>query len=428
MRRTLRELGSRTLKDVTVTLALFKPGPLRGGLKDAFVRRHRGQEPARYLHPTLEPILKSTYGVILYQEQVLRIVHELAGFTPGEADRLRRAIAHLGHGDEMLPLRDDFVKQVGQVSGIPPDVAARLWEMMASFAEYGFLKAHAASYAAVAYQTAYLKAHYPAEFMTALMRTWGGYYPRRVYLGEARRMGLELHPPHVNYSGRRFRLEYQPDGRAVLWMGLGQVRELTRKTIAAILDTRREGLFQSLDDLLQRAGPRLAEVENLIKAGALDGWGEGRKALLASLKGRAPSAPLQPALPLTWADEATEGDDTLAEKLIMEIEMLGWPVSAHPLQPFARELAAQGVVRSDALARHPGDRVSVAGARLGLWSERRGRVVLEDEAGFLVVHAPPGRRLPPGSMGKLGPYLVVGRVQLDRAGEATVLAERVEPL
>lgn len=428
MRRTLRELGSRTLEDVTVTLALFKPGPLRGGLKDAFVRRHRGQEPAHYLHPALEPILKSTYGVVLYQEQVLRIVHELAGFTLGEADRLRRAIAHLGHGDEMLPLRDDFVERVGQVSGVPPDVAARLWEMMASFAEYGFLKAHAASYAAVAYQTAYLKAHYPAEFMTALMRNWGGYYPRRVYLGEARRMGLELHPPHVNYSGRRFGLEYQPDNRAVLWMGLGQVRELTRKTIAAILDARREGRFQSLDDLLQRTGPRLAEVENLIKAGALNGWGGGRKALLADLKGRAPNAPLQPALPLTWADDATESDDTLAEKLIMETEMLGWPVSAHPLQPFARELAAQGVVQSDVLAQHPRDSVTVAGARLGLWGERRGRVVLEDRAGFLTVRLPPDLRLPPGSMGKLGPYMVVGRIQLDRAGEATVLADRVEPL
>jgi DNA polymerase-3 subunit alpha len=428
MRRTLRELGSRSLEDVTVALALYKPGPLRGGLKDAFVRRHRGEEPARYLHPALIPILESTHGVVLYQEQVLRIAHELAGFSLGEADRLRRAIAHLGHGDEMLPLREGFIERVGQVSGVPPEVAARLWEMMASFAGYGFLKAHAASYAAVAYQTAYLKAHQPAEFMTALMRNWGGYYPWRVYLGEARRMGLEVRPPHVNHSGRRFRLEYGADGRAVLWMGLGQVRELTRKTIAAILDARQHGRFLSLDDLLRRASPRLAEMENLIKAGGLDGWGTGRKALLADLGVRSPSAPLQLALPLTWAGEATEHDDTPAEKLVLELEMLGWPVSAHPLQPFARDLAARGVVHSDALARHAGDKVTVAGARLGLWGERRGRVVLEDEAGFLIVKVPPGRHLPAGPMGRLGPYQVTGRVQLDRAGEATITAERVEAL
>jgi DNA polymerase-3 subunit alpha len=428
MRRTLRELGSRTLKDVTAALALYKPGPLRGGLKDAYVRRHRGEEPTQYLHPSLIPILESTYGVVLYQEQVLRIAHELAGFSLGEADRLRRAIAHLGHGDEMLPLREGFIERVGQVSGVPPEVAARLWEMMASFAGYGFLKAHAASYAAVAYQTTYLKAHQPAEFMTALMRNWGGYYPWRVYLGEARRMGLEVRPPHVNHSGRRFRLEYQPDGRTVLWMGLGQVRELTRKTIAAILDAAQDGRFRSLDDLLERASPRLAEVENLIKAGGLDGWGAGRKALLADLGVRSPSAPLQLALPLAWAGEEAESDDTPAEKLIMELEMLGWPVSAHPLQPFARDLAARGVVRSDALARHAGERVTVAGARLGLWGERRGRVVLEDEAGFVVVQLPPDHHLPAGSMGKLGPYQVTGRLQLDRADEATITAERVEAL
>jgi DNA polymerase III alpha subunit len=211
-------------------------------------------------------------------------------------------------------------------------------------------------------------------------------------------------------------------------MGLGQVRELTRKTIAALLDARREGRFRSLDDLLERASPRLAEVENLIKAGGLDGWGAGRTALLADLGVRSPSAPLQLALPLSWAGEAAKRDDTPAEKLMMELEMLGWPVSAHPLQPFARGLAAQGVVQSDVLARHTGDRVTVAGARLGLWGERRGRVVLEDEAGFLNVQMPAGRRLPAGSMGKLGPYRVTGRVQLDRAGEATITAERVEAL
>ena len=428
MRRTLRELGTRTVQDLTVSLALYKPGPMRGGLKDAFVRRHRGEEPTEYLHPALEPILRTTHGVVLYQEQVLRIAHELAGFTLGEADTLRRAIAHLGHGDEMMPLREGFIERVGEVSGIPGDVAERLWELMASFAGYGFLKAHAASYAAVAYQTAYLKAHYPAEFLTAVLHNWGGYYPQRVFLGEARRLGLEVHPPHVNHSRRRFELEADPDGRGVLWMGLGQIRALRRTTIAAILEARGKHLFSSMDDLLLRARPRVTEAENLVKAGALDGLGPGRKALLAQLAGRLPGAPLQMALPLGLAEEVDHGEFSLAEQLALEVEMLGWPVSAHPLEPYAQVLSKRGVIPSDALGRHVGQQALVSGARMGLWGERRGRITLEDEAGLFAVRLTRGRRLPAGVMGELGPYLVQGWVELDSAGEATVAAERIEPL
>lgn len=425
MRRTLGELSTRTLEDVAVTLALYKPGPLRGGLKEAFVRRHRGQEPVRYLHPSLEPILKSTYGVVLYQEQVLRIAHELAGFSLSEADQLRRAIAHLGHGDEMVPLREEFIERVGKVSGMPPSVAARIWEMMFSFAGYGFLKAHAASYAAVAYQTAFLKAHHPVEFVTAVLRNWGGYYPWRVYLGEARRKGVDLRPPHINHSRHRFELARRPDGRAVLWMGLGQVRDLTRKSVAAILRARQVQPFESLHDLMRRAGPRLAEAENLIKAGALDGLGPGRKALLAELEGLMPGAPLQLALP--WAEAPME-DFTLVEKLVLESDMLGWPVSAHPLAPFSRQLVTQGAVPSDQLSEYVGKTVTVAGARMDLWGRRRSRRVLEDEAGLYAIRLQGDHRMLPGSMGKLGPFLAWGRVQRNRSGELGVVAEEIQPL
>ena len=427
MRRTLRELGARGIEDVTVALALFKPGPLQGGLKDAFVRRHRGLEATRYLHPALEAILRSTHGVVLYQEQVLRIAHELAGFSLGEADRLRRGIAHLGRGRELTPLREGFIRRAGEVSAMPADAAARLWELMESFAGYGFLKAHAASYAGVAYQTAYLKTHYTPEFMTALLRNWGGYYPQHVYLEEARRLGLEVHPPHVNHSGTRFDLARGAGSLPVLWMGLGQVRELTRRTTAAILEARRERPFESLDDLLRRAGPRPGEAENLVKAGALDGLAPSRRALLSELKGRSPGAPLQLALPL-WGEAPAEPDDTLLERLALELEMLGWPVSAHPLAPFAADLAAHGVVGSHALARHAGERVAVAGARLSVWGERRGQLLFGDEAGLFSLHQPPGRRLRPGPLGRLGPYWATGRVQVDRTGELFLQAEEVSPL
>jgi DNA polymerase III alpha subunit len=211
-------------------------------------------------------------------------------------------------------------------------------------------------------------------------------------------------------------------------MGLGQVRELTRKTIAAILGARKVRPFSSLDDLLRRARPRLAEAENLIRAGALDGLGPGRKAVLAELKGRPTGSPLQLALPLAWTEEPTEEDFTLAERLVQELAMLGWPVSAHPLAPHARELAVSGVLPCEALAGRTGERVAVAGVRLSLWGERRGRIEFEDETGLFTVRLPGGRRLPPGTLGKLGPYYVQGRVQSDRGPEVTILAERVNPL
>ena len=195
--------------------------------------------------------------------------------------------------------------------------------------------------------------------------------------------------------------------------------------MAAILTARQERLFESLDDLLQRAKPSRTEAENLIKAGALDRLGTGRKALLSELSGRAPGAPLQLALP--WA-EAPEEAFTLVEELALEGEMLGWPVSTHPLAPFAVTLDTQGRVRSDQLVEHAGRRVMVAGARLRLWRERRGGVSLGDEAGFFRLRLPPGQRLRPGSLGKLGPYRVRGHVQMDSTGAATILVHKIEPL
>jgi DNA polymerase III alpha subunit len=307
------------------------------------------------------------------------------------------------------------------------EAAARLWELMASFAGYGFLKAHAASYAVIAYQTAYLKAHHPAELMTALLRNWGGYYPQYVYLEEARRLGMELHPPHINHSRRRFEIDYAPDDHPKLWMGLGQIRELTRKTTSAILQARRLRPFASMDDLIERAHPRLTEAENLVKAGALDGLGAGRRAMLNELGRRTRGAPMQLALPFEWKDEEAQPGLSQTEELAMEVEMLGWPVSAHALRPFAHELDARGVVRSDNLARHLGDRVAVAGARLSLWGERRGKVLLSDEAGLFVVGLP-GGRLRPGRLGRLGPYVAHGRVQADQTGELSVLLDSIEPL
>jgi DNA polymerase III alpha subunit len=213
-------------------------------------------------------------------------------------------------------------------------------------------------------------------------------------------------------------------------MGLEQVRELTRRTTASILSAREERPFGSLDDLLRRARPRLGEAKNLVKAGALDGLGASRKAQLAQLKGRRSSAPLQATLPFFQADGYGDADtnDTLLERLSWEQEMLGWPVSDHPLRAFPDKLASLGVVRSDALVERAGASATIAGARLALWGERRGTFTLEDEAGLITVRLPAGQRPPRGVMGKLGPYWARGRVHLDRTGEVLIQADKIEPL
>ncbi len=235
------------------------------------MRRYKGEEPVEHIHPALAPLLSETFGVILYQEQVLRIAHELAGFSLAEADLLRRAMSHFDPGKQMQELKIKFIARGGGAQRGRPGVAGeRVWEMMAAFAGYGFPKAHAASYAQVSWRSAWCKTHFPGEFMAAVLANWGGYYSQRVYLSEARRLGLPVRPPHVNYSGRNFVYAAGAEGQKMLFMGLDQVRDLTSRTIERILRGRP---FGSLEDFLARADPRPQEALNLARAGALEGLG-----------------------------------------------------------------------------------------------------------------------------------------------------------
>ncbi len=236
MRATLRDIHARTEDDLLAALALYRPGPIQGGLRDVFVRRFKGEEPVVHLHPALEPLLGDTYGVILYQEQVLRIAHTLAGFSLAEADLLRRAMSHFDPGKQMRQLEEKFITAAQQNARISPEVGAHIWDLMAAFAGYGFPKAHAASYAQVAWRSAWCKSHFPAEFMAAVLANWGGYYSQRVYLIEARRMGLVVRPPHVNYSIDNFSVvvsspQNDLPASKTLYMGLEQIRDLTHRTI-----------------------------------------------------------------------------------------------------------------------------------------------------------------------------------------------------
>ncbi len=424
MRMTLRELSTRTVDDLIVALALYRPGPLKGGLKDAFVQRHLGQESAEYLHPALEPILRETYGVILYQEQVLRLAHEVAGLTLGEADLLRRAMSKFRSAHEMERLHQQFVMGAQATSGLDATTAREVWELMAAFAGYGFPKAHAAGYAAVAYRMAYLKTHYPAEFMTARLAVWGGFYRPGVYMSEARRLGLVVKPPHVNHSGAAFTLE----SPRTLWMGLGQVRELTHTTMETIFAQRP---FIALDDFLARAQPQYVEAINLVQAGALEGLGHA-KAMLAQLEQERWHGRHTGQIGLLAAQGMTAmPDPTLQERADWEREVLGLSVSVHPLQLAAKELAQHKVSRSDELSEHTGQAVTLAGIRLAAHrftakQEPLLLVDMEDELGmYQVLWSGAALDRYRSLLSRREPVLLRGRVRSDRQGQVVVAGQEI---
>ena len=433
MRATLREIHARSEDDLLVALALYRPGPIQGGLRDAFVRRFKGEEDVTQLHPALAPLLDDTYGVILYQEQVLRIAHSLAGFSLEEADLLRRAMSHFDPGRQMQLLQQKFIASAEQNAGVPPETGQRIWELMAAFAGYGFPKAHAASYAQVSWRSAWCKTHFPAEFMAAVLANGGGYYSQRQYLSEARRQGLSVRPPHINFAGERFSVVTRTDGTSdgdpqkVLYMGLGQVRDLTRRTQSRILANRP---FHSLEDFLDRAKPRLQEAENLARVGALQGFGS-IPAILNRLQGGNAWQPGQMSL-FDWG-EASQEDWTLHQKAAAQEELLGIGVDAHPLELVADKIAAAGAVNTLAAAERAGQRITVAGVRQAGRRSKTARgewmmfLTLEDLDGMLdVVVWPEAFRRSRQALSTSGALLVTGMMEMDaRRGEAILVAENI---
>ena len=375
MRSTLQLIHAVTPDDVMAALALYQPGPLRGGLRDAFIRRHNKEEPVSQLHPSLTAVLDDTYGVILYQEQVLRIAHEIAGLSLAESDLLRRAMSHFDPGKLMQNLKEKFVRGAGERQQIASDLAEKIWDMMAAFAGYGFPKAHAASYAQVAWNSAWCKAHYPAEFLSAVLANWGGYYSQRVYLMEARRVGFPPRPPHINFSGRECAVLY-PGGSAILYLGLDQVRDLTNRTLQRIIQQRP---FHSLEEFLLRVDPRPAEAQNLIRCGALVGLGT-IPSLLQQL-GRGTRKPGQPSL-FEVEPAMDEPDWTLVERVAAQQEILGIGVDAHPLDLYAEQLRRiQAISTVEALGTS-GKKVTVAGVRQ---SHRRSKTSSGEWMAFLTL-------------------------------------------
>ena len=429
MRSTLREIHARSEDDIMAALALYRPGPLSGGLKDAFVRRFKGQEPVKHIHPALAPLLDETFGVILYQEQVLRIANAIAGFDLAEADLLRRAMSHFDPGKRMQELKRKFITQANERNAIPVDVGERIWEMMAAFAGYGFPKAHAASYAKLGWRSAWCKTHYPAEFMAAVLANWGGYYSQRVYLGEARRMGLTVRPPHINYSAHNFTVKKLIDSQEqALFMGLDQVKELTNRTIQRIIQF---APFLSAEDFLTRVDPRVQEAENLARVGALEGLGN----IPSVLKRLQNGGWQQNQLSLfEWVD-SNEEDWSLQQKVDAQLEILGVSLAAHPLELVADKLSGTGAISTVDAVTKVGRRVTVAGVQQASHRTRTARgdmlfLSFEDLQGTLdAILFPEVYRQAKTSISSTKPFLLTGIMEMDtERGEPFLRVEKVMPV
>lgn len=282
MKELIRRLKPSRFEDIVAILALFRPGPLQSGMVDDFIDRKHGRSPVTYLHPALEPILKNTYGVILYQEQVMQIAQSLAGYTLGGADLLRRAMGKK-KPEEMAMQREVFLSGASN-HGITEKIAGAIFDLMEKFAGYGFNKSHTAAYALVSYQTAWLKSHYPAQFMAAVLSSEMHNTDKVVELvEECRSMRLPLVLPDVNLSEYRFSVD---DQQRIIY-GLGAIKGIGEGPVESIVSERqRGGRFVDLFDFCRRVDARRVNrrvLEALIRSGALDDLGPERGVLSAAL-------------------------------------------------------------------------------------------------------------------------------------------------
>jgi len=361
MRDLLRDAVPANIEDLIALVALYRPGPMENIPK--YIACKHGRERPEFLHETIEPVVKDTYGVIIYQEQVMQIAQVFAGFTLGQADLLRRAMGKKIKA-EMQAQRDTFVD--GAVAkGVSPDRAAYVFDLVDKFAGYGFNKAHSAGYALLAYQTAYLKANHPVEFLAAAMTLDQGHTDKlNIYRQELDRLGIALLPPDINRSDVDFAVEHQDGGVGAIRYALAAIRNVGREAMRALVEERRRnGPFQDIWDFARRMDHRQVnkrQLENLARAGAFDSLLENRAQVLStvdlllrfanrsaqeresqqsSLFGDAAGGAPEPAPPLPLVPAWNQ-----TEKLGHEFDAVGFYLSAHPLDAYRLALQKSSVV------------------------------------------------------------------------------------
>ncbi len=428
MRGLLQKMQIDHVDDVITAVALIRPGASGSGMKDIYIKRRAGLEKVHYVHPSLAPAIEDTYGVIIYQEQVLKAAHFVAGLSLSQADLLRRAMTKARNKKDFMKVHRAFIDGATE-RGLSRQQADTVWKFLSQFVGYGFNKAHSATYGTIAYQTAYLKRYFPLEYMCAVLNNQGGFYSRMAYVEEARRMGIHLLPPDVNHSMNEFTCEKE---QHAIRTGLEPIFELTARTIDAIIKERRRKPFNDLFDFIRRSRAGQKEVQHLIKAGAFH-----------SINGNAPQLLLRTRLFFKNGKKANISDEiggaaalkpfNRFQKIINEMEMLDFAVSGHPLLLFQDQIRTFAAVSSRQLHEYRNRRITFCG-----WLVTSRRVetrqnqfmkflTLEDHDGlceavlFPAIYHKYGRFLR-----SHGPYCVTGRVQSRLPGEANLIVETLK--
>ncbi len=426
MRGLLRKMQIDGVDDVITAVALIRPGAANSGAKEVYIQRRGGLAETEYLHPALRPVLEETYGVIIYQEQVMRVAAEVAGLSLAQADVLRKAMTKARTRKTLLGIQSGFLEGARK-RGLNRVQAEEIWKFLANFVGYGFNKAHSATYGVIAYQTAFLKHYFPVQYMTAVLNNYGGFYSTAAYVEECRRMGIRLLPPDINRS----EIEFSSEGDSIL-VGLNSVFQLTEATRKRIIAARRQAPFRDYYDFVLRARPREEEAANLIKCGAL-----------RSLHPNEPLTLLRNKFFFKYRRNRNISESLLRnvhlppysapQRILYEMEILNFAVTDHPLRLFESKIDWSRHTPSTELEKMKGRPVEfygwlVTSRRVATRSKKYMKfLTLEDRSGLCeaVMFPEVYNRYGHLTRGQ-GPYHIRGTVQSRLPGEANLIVQELE--
>jgi DNA polymerase-3 subunit alpha len=449
MQNILRKLGPTCFEDIIAINALYRPGPLDSGMVDDFITRKRNPAKIQYVHPLLEPILKDTLGVIVYQEQVMLIAQNLARFSLSEADKLRKAMGKK-NPEINAQMQGKFFKGASE-NKIEKKTAKEIFDTIEKFARYGFNKSHSAAYAVITFQTAYLKAHYPVEYMCALLSSTGDQDDVTKYVNDCRENGIQVLPPDINHSEFNFSIE-----NASIRFGLGAIKGIGEKAIESIIKARSSGSFNSIADFFDNIdlfSVNRGAVESLIKAGAFDSLHPGRAQLFMNIEliletaknNQRDRATGQCTLfdSFNGSGSGTSGYELSRirdwhdnEKLQYEKEVLGLYITGHPLARYENEIKSFACVPIPDLADYAGtDSVSIVGViyNLKVRISKNGRKfavgMIEDLQGTIeAVFIPATYEQYESSIVMDEPVMLRGKIELESDAVKKIIIREVKPL
>ncbi len=432
MRSLLKRLDCDTFEMLTAASSVIRPGVAESGMMREFIERHKDPKRRKYLVPEMEKYLGETYGVMIYQEDVIKVAHHVVGLTLEEADLLRRAMSGKMRSHKAMQMIIDKFFTCCKAKGYSDEVSQKLWKQIESFAGYAFCKAHSASFAVLSFQVAYLKAHYPAEFMAAVLSNGGGFYSSAVYITECQRLCLTVLLPSVNES------IYDYQGRAKeIRIGFMAVKDMERSTADLIVKEReRNGKYVSLADFLVRTKFGYRQTETLIKCGAMDCFNQTRPTLLRitdiyfnnkKLLDESENNLFVNETIKLESEVVTEREFGIEEKCTYEYETFGYMISRHPLEFFEEQISIPSIIKSTEMLKYNKRRIKMIGWYMT--SKRiktsKGDVMkflsLEDLCGtFEAVIFPEAYQKYAELTMSMGPYLIEGTVDAENGNNIIV--------